>query len=135
MQRDSVFKALQQNYKGITLIPCKKEKNPYVQVKQIQNNRLNILFSKFNEPVCEGYHDLSVFCCNAKDLHKHINIFHDKITDLDGNYCHKHGNEMEFLDIFNETNIKAKILEFEKFEEFAFNTVEQFEDLLAKLKK
>lgn len=135
LQKQETYSRLNREYNGVSLIPCKKEEKPYVQIKKTGEFCLEVLFSKFNEQITEGYHDLSLFLCNALELKNKLNEFHDKIVNDRGEYSHKHGNEMEFLDVFNDTNIMADIVEFDEFDEFAFNTVEQFEEKAKKFEK
>ncbi len=135
LQRKEIFESLSKNYDKINLIPCVYEEKPYVQIKQIGNGRVVARFSKFNEEITAGFHDLSVFYFDAVDLLEHLRLLREKLLDKNGNYVHKHGDEMEFLDVLNETDIKADILEFKTYEDFSFNTVEQFEDLLKKIQK
>lgn len=132
LQRARTFEFLLENYRGVSLIPCVMEDNPYVCVRDNGNGGVKVLFSKFGEGVSRGYHDLSVFCCDMADIRRNLDLFHDKIFGADGKYHHKHGDEMEFLDVFNETDIKARIVDMGNYEEFAFNTVEQLENLLKK---
>lgn len=133
LQRRETYLRLNNSYNGTTLIPCKKEEHPYVQIMPNGRGGVTALFSKFNEPISQGYHDLSLFCCNALELKLCLNRFHDKIVDRFGSYIHKHGNEMEFVDVFNETDISANVLEFENYDEFAFNTLEQLMSAISKL--
>lgn len=125
LQKSATYARLQNAYQGTNLIPCVREASPYVQICEKSSGGVSAKFSKFNEPITNGFHDLSTFYCNALDLKTHLNQFHDQIADKAGNYTHKHNNEMEFLDVFNDTNIKAQILEFENYQEFSFNTLEQ----------
>ncbi len=135
LQDDVVYSRIKDNYSGEMVIPCTKEKSPYVQIIPVENDCVRVHFSKFNEPITEGYHDLSVFYGNAMLLKNKLSEFSRKITDENGNYVHKHKNEMEFLDVFNETNIKAKVVEITNYNDFSFNTLEQYADNLAKLLK
>lgn len=130
LQKTSIYKLLISNYEGKTVIPCVLEEKPYVQIKQNGEDTITVKFSKFNEPITKGYHDLSVFYCNAYDLLNNLREFRSKILDKDAKYKHKHNNEMEFLDVFNETNIKAELKEVEAYKDFSFNTIEQYEQLL-----
>lgn len=127
-----IFRRLQENYHGTTLIPCIKEAAPYVQIIPDAPHTVKVRFSKFQEPTGEGYHDLSLFCCPASTLLIKLREFRNGILQADGFYRHKHGNEMEFLDVFNETNIQAEILDCEGYEDFSFNTMEQFLSLREK---
>ncbi len=52
----------------------------------------------------------------------------DKYYDS-GKFVHKHGNELNFLDILNETNIKYKLLERKKTKSFGFNTIEEYKKI------
>lgn len=133
LQEEDVFKKLKNSYTGVSLIPCVKEEKPYVQIIE-DGNGVSVKFSKFNESISAGFHDLSVFYCDAVELLKQLNTFHDKIFH-DGHYQHKHGNEMEFLDVFNDTDMSAKVLEFKNHKDFSFNTIEQFEQMLDDYKK
>lgn len=135
LQYRATYQKLYDEFSGTTLIPCKKEEKPYVQIIPDDKGGVKAYFSKFNEPISSGFHDLSLFYCNAFELKKCLNDFREKILDENGNYVHKHGNEMEFVDVFNETNIKAKVVEFKEYDEFAFNTVEQLKNILAQYEK
>ncbi len=112
------------------VIPCVREDNPYVQVIPRENGGVWAKFSKFDEKTTAGYHDLSLFYFDADVLLKRLREFREKILDENGNYNHKHGNEMEFLDVFNETDIKPDILEIKNYKSFSFNTIEQLNELL-----
>ena len=130
LQREEIINYLLDCYDGVSLIPCVVENNPYVCVSDNKKGGVNVYFSKFGETVSRGYHDLSLFCCDILALKIYLCEFHDAIYAPNGRYYHKHGNEMEFLDVINETNIKAKIIVFTDYREFAFNTVEQLNVLL-----
>ncbi len=127
-----IYTQIKNAYKKDGVIPCVYESNPYVQIIPKENGGVSAKFSKFNEKTTAGYHDLSLFYFDADVLLKKLRDFRNKITDKNGNYCHKHGNEMELLDVFNETNIKPDILEIKHYKDFSFNTVEQLKDLLEK---
>lgn len=128
LQQPEIYSSLKSNWKGTTLIPCVLEEKPYVQVTK-NNQNVSVNFSKFGETITKGYHDLSVFYANAVELRNKLKEFKSKIEDENGNYVHKHNNEMEFLDVFNETDIKADILDMGSYKDFSFNTVEQFNKL------
>jgi len=132
LQSASIFSYLKENYKGQAMIPCVYEENPYVQIKKKDNNSVLVKFSKFGEPITAGFHDLSVFYCELHQLITKLREFSNKIKNAKGNYIHKHGNEMEFLDVFNETDIKAEIFELKHYQDFSFNTIEQLDKLLEK---
>lgn len=106
------------------IIPCTLEDNPYVQVVDCGDGNINILFSKYGDKVSSGYHDMSVFIFNIYDLvEKSIKFVH---KFYDGKvYKHKH-NEFEFLDIFNDTDIKAYVKVFsDDVRTYSFNTIEE----------
>lgn len=132
LQRNAIYRKITESYRGIFLIPCTVEEKPYVQITETERGGAHASFSKFGEPIGSGFHDLSLFYGNALSIRDKLDTFHDKICDDQGNYKHKHGNEMEFLDIINETDILVDILVFENYKEFAFNTVEQLQQLLEK---
>lgn len=132
LQNSSIYRFLKNNYEGKAIIPCTYEEKPYVQIIQSGEDKITVKFSKFNEPITKGYHDLSVFYCNAFELQEKLREFRNRILDQNGNYQHKHNNEMEFLDVFNETNIKANLKEVKSYKDFSFNTVEQFKQLVEK---
>ncbi len=112
------------------LIPCVFEEKPYVQIIPQGKDKVSVHFSKFNESITSGFHDLSLFYCQAYELLNCLRMLRSKITDKYGNYIHKHGNEMEFLDVFNETPIRANCVEIEDYKDFSFNTVQQLAELI-----
>lgn len=125
-----IFEVLQSRFTGTTLIPCVKEDAPYVQIMQCNANTVKVSFSKFNEETAEGYHDLSLFYGPMSVILDKLREFRNVIVQPDGNYIHKHGNEMEFLDVFNETDINAEIVDCTGYEDFSFNTIEQLQTLI-----
>lgn len=129
LQRPEIYECLKEKYTGTALIPCVVEEKPYVQITETDNHHVSVSFSKFNETTSKGYHDLSVFYANAIELRNKLKEFSDKIKDDEGQYIHKHNNEMVFLDVFNETDIKADVYDMGVYEDFSFNTVEQFNKL------
>ena len=122
------------NYKGISLVPCLYENCPYVRIVQ-KNNTLKIFFSKYGDIVVPGFHDMSLFLCNLEDLLNSLNKFNCLFYNKDENmYQHPHGNEFEFLDIFNDTKMKAHILEIDnKSRTYSFNTKEELSYILKEL--
>jgi len=132
LQDKSIYPLLIHNYSGTFLIPCIKEQNPYVQVIQ-DGNRVKINFSKYNEHITPGYHDLSIFYGDANFLLFKLLEFKQMIYK-EGKFHHKHGNEMEFLDVFNETNLPATILEVD-FTSRSFNTLEELESIITDVSK
>lgn len=114
------------------LIPCVYEEKPYVQIIPTYDSKIHVSFSKYDEPITAGYHDLSLFYGNAIELRTHLIKFAESIKSavFDNCYKHKHGNEMQFLDVFNETDLKGRIIEYSDYTAFAFNTVEEFNKLV-----
>lgn len=126
-----IFSRLVAKYDGTTLIPCVCEEKPYVQIVQT-GSHIRAIFSKYGEETSSGYHDLSLFYCNAKDILYYLEEWYYN-NYSDGHYSHKHNNEFEFLDVFNDTDIKASVLNIKYFNDLSFNTVEQFEKVKEKL--
>ena len=114
------------------LIPCVKEDSPYVQIIPCEDSKIHVIFSKYDESVTPGYHDLSLFYGNAMELQKQLIEFAKQIQSTENSNCykHKHGNEMQFLDVFNETELCGVIIEFNSYDIFAFNTLDEFNTLL-----
>lgn len=129
---NSIYNRLIDNYRNSVIIPCEVSEKPYVQILE-NDDKVKVLFSKYNEQITKGYHDLSLFYGNSNNLKFYLNDFHDKIY-LDGKYTHKHNNEMQFLDVFNDTDIKASILYLEDCKSFSFNTKEELKNILGELK-
>lgn len=104
-------------------ILVREEYNPYVS---IETNPNKVNFSKFNEKVEKGYHDLSLFFGNAKYIARYCEEFKAKYFD-GTKYNHKHGNEFNFLDIINDTSIDINLVKINKDVVFVdFNTVKEF---------
>ena len=109
-------------------IPCVYEESPYVQIGE--DGR--ILFSKYGDRITSGYHDLSLFYFDIHYLNKYLVEFRNKIW-YNNKYNHKHNDEMQFLDVFNETDAKYKIIPIDNYKAFCFNTVEEFNDMKERL--
>lgn len=105
------------------IIPCVYETNPYVSIFENENNKIEVYFSKYNEVKPAGFHDLGVFFGRASYILDYLFKFRDKIY-YNGRYSHKHGNEMQFLDVFNETDIKGKLM-IANCKSISFNTKEE----------
>ncbi len=117
-----IFRMLKYNYTGEgVIIPCVWEDNPYVQVKPVDENHVKVLFSKYKEPITAGWHDLSLFYGNALQIWKYLNQYSKVAFDNSA-----HGNEMQFLDVFNYTDITAEVMPVVDYKSFSFNTKEEY---------
>ena len=114
---------------GIT-IPCIVEEKPYVQI--VSNKRKRVLFSKYGEKTSNGYHDLSIFYGNAFDILKALKETSVKLSQ-NGVYINNHGNELNFLDILNETDIQLNIIPLKEYKGFSFNTLEELKQRINSL--
>ena len=47
-----------------------------------------------------------------------------RIYTVDGKYVNKHGNEMNFLDVFNDTCLDYCIIDVKGYKDKSFNTLE-----------
>ena len=126
---DDIYNNMNINSKMI--IPVRYEKNPYVQIIVDKNNKIEkVLFSKYGENITDGYHDLSIFYANIGYLKRYLKEFADKILDKKTNlYIHKHNNELQFLDVFNETEIECYVDILDGINDYSFNTLEEFNKL------
>lgn len=113
--------------KDRVFVPCVWEENPYVSINMNEDGRLDVSFSKYGEVDGPGFHDLGFFYGNCKLILNKLNEFAQKIT-FEGGYRHKHGNEMQFLDIFNETKIKGVVLPM-SCKSISFNSIEELNSL------
>jgi len=115
------------------VIPCVYEEHPYVQFITKSDLSVKVLFSKFNEEVSAGYHDLSIFYCNAFQVYHNLNTYRMWILnpDFDGKkYSYpEHDDEMDFLDILNQTDITAKLKVVDDYKDLSFNTIEELEQI------
>ena len=117
-----IFRMLKHNYTGEgVMIPCVWEDNPYVQIKPVGENHVKVLFSKYKEPITAGWHDLSLFYGNALQIWKYLNQYSKVAFDNSA-----HGNEMQFLDVFNYTDITAEVMPVVDYKSFSFNTKEEY---------
>lgn len=109
------------------VIPCVTEEKPYVQITpNPYSRRFSVFFSKYGEKTSRGYHDLSLFYSRVSYLLRYLHTFKDNIWDKEKKcYVHKHGNEMQFLDVFNETLICGLLLDMGDYKDFSFNTEEE----------
>lgn len=126
---ERVYKrCIEEGCDGKVVIPTVIEDKPYVQIVDKDGN-VKVLFSKFGDKTERGNHDLSVFYSNAIYLRDFIYAFVKKFVNPDNTYTHPHGNEYNFLDTFNETEIKGKTVMIEDYIDRSFNTLEQIGNL------
>lgn len=118
------------------VVPCVYEENPYVKLEKTSDTTISVKFSKFGEVTGPGYHDISIFYCNAFKLYHYLRIFRsnilnvlDKNTNPNKYNFPKHDNEMEFLDVFNMTDMAAKLKILDDYKDLSFNTKEELEQL------
>ena len=109
------------------IIPCAIEDEPYVELKQY-GDKVKVLFSKYGEKTSKGYHDFGLFFSNISYLFSKLCEFAFKISTENG-YVHKHNNEMQFLDILNDANTRAIIIEINNYKSLSFNTIEELNNL------
>lgn len=105
-------------------IPCAIEQKPYVRlVKHDNKGNVRVEFGKYGEVNGSGYHDFGVFYGYAKYIRFFLYVFHDKAFDCEsGQYKHRHGNEMQFLDVCNETDIDVMLIPMNESKAQSFNT-------------
>ncbi len=120
---------LKSNDSGI-LIPCEYSENPYVQIIE-NNSKISVRFSKFKDVVSPGYHDLSLFYGPAGLILSGCQHFRELFYDRKNNTYNidHHGNEFNFLDIFNYSRVYGKIIYDYRFKSLSFNTEEEFNSL------
>lgn len=124
-----VYEIVKDSYTSCCVIPCVFEESPYVQIVPKDGDKVEVKFSKYGEPITKGLHDLSLFYGNGYDLLVHLKKF-ARMIEVDGSYVHPHGNEMVFLDVFNETDLKAFPLVINGYKSFSFNTLEEFNSIM-----
>lgn len=131
--QESVIKQMMLNsdIKNHVTIPCHYEEKPYVRLTYSNQDcsTIKVEFGKYNEVCGPGFHDYGLFLSYANYLKYHLNLFCLEIIDENGDYKHKHGNEMQFLDVFNETEIQAKLIEIQDVKPLSFNTKEELYEL------
>lgn len=126
------------NNKYNIIIPCNYETQPYVKISQHISGLISVQFSKYGEIENEenGFHDMCVFYGDANILKFYCNYFKDKFySRLNNKYYHKHGDEFNFLDIFNDTHIKGRILNIKhKYKCYSFNTEDEYNQILKEIR-
>ena len=110
-------------------VPCVYEKNPYVSLCMDENEKVFVSFGKYGETCPQGLHDYGCFYSNRDYLFGFLSEFHNKFFDYSTlTYNHKHGNEMQFLDVINETDIDTRIIELD-IKANSFNTIEELKQI------
>lgn len=113
---------------NIIQIPYYIEENPYVHLVMNKCNHIDkVLFKKFGEinNIKNGYHDCSLFYGNIYIIKEACEIFKEHYYK---DNCYRnigHGNEFNFLDIFNVLCTDALGVLVEKDIPIAFNTIEE----------
>ena len=156
-----IFKHLNNIQTSFTIplyVPVVYETQPYViiEVESGSNKISGCKFSKFNEQISSGFHDLSIFLLNLKYIFRLLTLMkivsfdsktkkYDKINSL---FPYRNG-ELLFLDILNAINIapekcynlnedileclnrKAYILDYSSYnvKSRSFNTIEELEEI------
>lgn len=128
IQKEVVEKTLAGYNKSFDIIvPCVFEEKPYVSFSQMQGY-IDVKFKKYGE-ICKcGYHDFGLFYGVCSNILEYLELFSKKIKKEDG-YKHKHGNEMQFLDVFNETEIYGKLLIIENVKPLSFNNTKELYEI------
>ena len=119
-------------YKDVDIfIASRWEKKPYVLLED-HDDFIKVKFSKYGEVNSDGYHDLSLFFGNAESILYSCEQFKDKYF-VDNGYIHKHGNEFNFLDLFNDTSIKGCLVDAGTSNSYSFNTEEEYKSMLKEI--
>lgn len=106
-------------------IPCVYEERPYVSLCLDEDNNVRVYFGKYGETTSPCFHDYGCFVSNRDYLLGFLEEFHARFFDYSTmSYKHKHGNEMQFLDVVNETDINTRIIEL-NIKASSFNTIEE----------
>lgn len=132
VSQESICKRMVEFYNNKeVVIPCFYENEPYVRLsyRQIPNKSINVEFGKYGEVSGPGFHDFGIFLAPCRYLLYYLDDFATKIKGKNGEYSHKHGNEMQFLDLFNETDIYGELLEIQDVKPLSFNTKEELYEL------
>ena len=108
------------------VIPCTWEVSPYVRLKEIKGS-IKVEFGKYGEVEGDGFHDYGFFYGDTHAILSALEELCNEYRTKDG-YKHKHGNEIEFLDIFNETTIIGRIVPSTAIA-LSFNTKEELNEI------
>lgn len=121
------------------VVACKYEKDPYVKINISHHTSMNfsidsVEFSKFGEISSDGLHDLSIFYGRVNSILTYCRDFYSKFFDKDRyRYNHKHANEFNFLDVFNDTDIIGNVVIVDSVNCYSFNTEEEYNKMLHKI--
>lgn len=124
IQEMNLYLAMKNNLHKDIIMPCVKNKKPYVQVS-FNKNEVNILFSKYGDKTSKGYNDLGIFYGNAYKILRHMEKYRKTIIK-DGEYATRYNNEWIFMDMFNTIYRTPDILLLDEYKGFNFNTVDEF---------
>ena len=130
---DNVYLELIKNgtRKDVISIACEVSTHPYTQIVPISGLRLKVVYSKYGEGITAGFHDLSLFYGSAMYILTELQLFRNKIYSEEENcYIHPHGNEMQFLDIFNDVEAQGSVVYVEDAKSFSFNTIEELNNFM-----
>ena len=117
-------------------IPCLYEDNPYVQILATESGKTQVKFSKFNDEISNGYHDMSVFFGQVNNIYDGMKKFYTLFYSCsEHRYHHPHGCEYEFLDTFNDVDgFTANIIPIDSsIRSYSFNTIDEANAIIAEL--
>lgn len=134
-----LYKKVKKNfdfYRGLydVIIPCEWDNNPYVRIsKPVDSLFVKVEFSKYGEVKEAGLHDLSIFYGRPSSIKFGCDVFcsdHLNLKDGYTHYNHKHGDEFNFLDMFNEEDITSTVyFTYNRYNSYSFNTVEEYKEI------
>ena len=127
IQTESVYKSIDFNDSSNRIqIPCYKEFGPYVNIEvDTDFNIKEVQFSKFEEVKDKtfGFHDCCLFYGNYYTIYNYCLDFMTMFRDKNNYKDFGHGNEFNFLDIFNKLHARGFIKEVNGDLPKSFNTI------------
>lgn len=133
IQTRSVYESIKPNVKYPIQIPYYIEDNPYVHLVMDNYNFIHrVLFKKFGEidNIKNGCHDCSLFYGDLYYIKNLCEIYYNTYYIKNNNYKNiGHGDEFNFLDIFNIISVNGIGRLVEKDIPIAFNTIEELNKL------